>query len=87
MIIKRCFSTKNVGLPRAIVSKDVESLQVGEDTASVDIASSNGHPHTVRVGVNRCNQFRSYICVYVRNISNKESDDKSNNNILSRARA
>ena len=49
-----------MGLPRAIVSKDVESLQVGEDTASVDIASSNGHPHTVRVGVNRCNHFRQH---------------------------
>ena len=80
MIIKRCFSTiKNAGLPRAIVPEDVESLQVGEDTTSVDIASSNGHPHTVRVGVNRCNQFRSYKYVYVRNVScekNKESDDK-----------
>ena len=47
-------------LPRAIVSEDVESLQVGEDTTSVDIASSNGHPHTARVGVNRCNHFGQY---------------------------
>ena len=43
--------------PRAIVSKDVQSLKVREEAASVDIASSDRHTHGVWVCVDGRDYF------------------------------
>lgn len=40
--------------PTAKVSKDVQSLEVGVEAATIDVPSSHGHAHTAWVGVDRC---------------------------------
>ena len=53
------YRTALLHIPRAIVSKDVQSLKVREEAASVDIASSDRHTLTARVGVDGWDCFRN----------------------------
>ena len=53
------YGTALLHIPRAIVSKNVQSLKVREEAASVDIASSDRHTLTARVGVDGRDCFRN----------------------------